>query len=92
MQQARPGQAPSPGGQAQQRIRHGELNVRKIAGEDNPGDFYTKHLELKAKIEQLVGLLGGEFRGGRAEGAPQLRQDPAVAGMVEALFAEAEPS
>ena len=47
----------------QQRIRHGELEVRKIAGEVNPADLYTKHLESKAKIEQLVNLFGAEFRG-----------------------------
>ena len=45
----------------QQRIRHGELEVRKIAGEFNPADLYTKHLESKAKIEQLVSFFGGEF-------------------------------
>ena len=71
----------------QQRIRHGELEVRKIAGECNPADLYTKHLESKAKIEQLVSLFGGEFRGGRAASAPQLREDPKVAGMVECLHA-----
>ena len=37
----------------QQRIRHGDLEARKIAGEVNPADLYTKHLESKAKIEQL---------------------------------------
>ena len=58
----------------QQRIRHGEFEVRKIAGEFNPADRYTKHLESKAKIEQFVSLFGGEFRGGRAEAAPQLRE------------------
>ena len=42
----------------------GELEVRKIAGEFNPADRYTKHLESKAKIEQLVSLFGGEFRDG----------------------------
>ena len=50
----------------QQRIRHGELEVRKIAGEFKPADLYTKHLESKAKIEQLVSLFGAEIRGGRA--------------------------
>ena len=69
----------------QQRIRHGELEVRKIAGEFNPADLYTKHLESKAKIEQLVSLFGGKFRDGRAESAPQLREDPATANMVEVL-------
>ena len=70
----------------QQRIRHGEVEVRKIAGEVNPADLCAKHLESKAKIEQLIGLFGGVFRGGRAEAALQLRKDPAVAGMVDALF------
>ena len=59
--------------------------MRKIAGEFNPADLYTKHLESKAKIEQLVSLFGGEFREGRAESAPQLREDPATANMVEVL-------
>lgn len=35
--------------------------VRKIAGKEKPTDLYTKHLESKAKIEQLVGLFGGKF-------------------------------
>ena len=35
----------------QQRIRHRELEVRKIAGEENLADLYTKHLESKANIE-----------------------------------------
>ena len=70
----------------QQRILHGELEVRKIAGEFNPADLYTKHLESKAKIEQLVSLFGVDFRGGRAEAAPQLREDPATAGLVEVLY------
>ena len=64
--------------------------MRKIAGEVNPADLYTKHLESRAKIEQLVGLFGGEFRDGRPEAAPQLRQDPAVAGMVEILHSATE--
>ena len=76
----------------QQRTGHKELEVRNIAGEENPADLYTKHLDSTAKVEQLIGLFGGEFRGGRAEAAPQLRQVPAVAGMVEALFSEPEPS
>ena len=52
----------------------------------------TANLSRRAKIEQLVGLFGGEFRGGRAEAAPQLRKHPAVAGMVGALICEREPS
>ena len=54
----------------QQRIRHGELEVRKISWELSPADLYTKHLEPKVMIEQLVSLFDGEFRGGRAEAVP----------------------
>ena len=45
-------------------IRHGEIEVRKIAGEVNPADLCTKHIESKAKVEQLIGLFGGVLRGG----------------------------
>ena len=56
---------------------------------ENPADLYTKHRESKAKIEQLVNLFGGEFRGGRAEAAPpHLEQDPTTVGMVEALISD----
>ena len=44
------------------------------------------NLESKAKIEQLVNLFGGEFRGGRTEAAPHFKQDPSTVGMVEALI------
>ena len=66
--------------------------MRKIAGEFNPADLYTTHLESKAKIEQLVSLFGGEFRDGQAESAPQLREVPAMANMVEVLYSSPEPS
>ena len=72
----------------QQRIRLGELEVRKIKGEINPADLYTKHLESKAKIEQLTQLFGGEFREGRAAAAPQLRQTPANVGVVASMSKE----
>ena len=72
----------------QQRILHGELEVRKIAGEENPADLYTKHRVSTAKIEQLVNLFGGQFRDGRAEAAPHFKQDPTTAGMVEALISD----
>ena len=51
-------------------MRHGELEVRMIAGEEDPADLYTKHLE------QLINLFAGKNRGGRAAAAPQLRKDP----------------
>ena len=48
----------------QQRLRQNNLEIRKIAGEANPADLYTKHLESKNKIEQLLGFFGAEFREG----------------------------
>ena len=39
-----------------------------------------------------MSLFGGEFRGGRAEAAPQLCKDPTIAGMVEVLYSSPEPS
>ena len=76
----------------QQRIRHWDLEVRKIAGELKPADLYMMHFESNAKIEQLVAFFGGDFRGGRAEAAPQLCKDQATAGMVEVLYSSPEPS
>ena len=39
-----------------------------------------------------MSLFGGEFRDGRAESAPQLREDPATANMAEVLYSSPEPS
>ena len=39
-----------------------------------------------------MSLFGGEFSGGQVEAAPQLREDPAIAGMVEVLYSCPEPS
>ena len=58
----------------QQRLRHRDLEIRKIAGDSNPADLYTKYIELRAKIEQLLGSFGAEFRDGRPEAAPELRR------------------
>ena len=66
--------------------------MRRIAGEFNPADLYTKQIEPKAKIEQLVALSGGEFRDARAETALQLRKDPAAAVMVAVLYSSPESS
>ena len=57
----------------QEKIRTGMIAVRKIRGEVNPADLFTKHLPSKDKIHQLTSLFGCEYRTGRAEGAPLLR-------------------
>ena len=58
----------------QQAVRSRRIDLRKIAGESNPADLYTKHLPSRDKISQLVKLMGCDFRAGRAETAPQMRR------------------
>ena len=57
----------------QEKVRTGAIAVRKVAGEVNPADLFTKHLPSKDKIHQLTALFGCEYREGRALTAPQLR-------------------
>ena len=59
----------------QQKLRDGALEVRKVRGECNPADIFTKHLSSPERVTDLLKLLGCRFMGGRAEGAPQLRRD-----------------
>jgi hypothetical protein len=57
----------------QQAVRSKRIDLRKVAGEVNPADIYTKHLPSRDKVTHLVGLMGCEFRDGRAESAPLTR-------------------
>ena len=67
----------------QQRLRRGEFKLLKVPGEANPADLFTKHLESRAKVDQLVSLFNCRFLEGRAASAPALRQDP---GSVNVAF------
>ena len=58
----------------QQRLRRKELELRKVAGEENPADLFTKHLESAAKLKQLMGLFNCQFVQGRAISAPSLKR------------------
>ena len=61
----------------QQRVRDGSVELRKVRGEVNPADLFTKHLPSRDKVQQLLALFNCRYEGGRAEGAPQLRRgDP----------------
>ena len=51
----------------------------KVAGEVNPADLFTKHLESRAKLDQVVGLFSCRFMEGRAASAPALKSDTAAA-------------
>ena len=54
-------------------MRSKRIDLRKVPGETNPADIYTKHLPTRDKLRQLVGLMGCVYRGGRAEAAPLTR-------------------
>ncbi len=59
----------------QQKIRDGELELRKVRGEVNPADLFTKHLSSEERICDLMKLFGCHFQGGRAASAPMLRRN-----------------
>ena len=61
----------------QQKVRRKDIELRKIRGEMNPADLFTKHLPGEDKVKSLVKLLSCEFRGGRAATAPKLRNEGA---------------
>ena len=58
----------------QQRLRSGGLELRKVRGEVNPADLFTKHLTSGERIGDLLRLLGCRFSEGRAAEAPLLRK------------------
>ena len=57
----------------QGKVRTGAIQVRKVRGDVNPADLFTKHLPSSIKIAQLVKLFGCEHREGRSTAAPLLR-------------------
>ena len=57
----------------QEKVRTKAIMVRKVRGEVNPADLFTKHLPSREKVHQLLGLFGCEYREGRAAAAPLLR-------------------
>ena len=59
----------------QERVRTGAIQLRKIHGEVNPADLFTKHLTSSDRVTQLTELFNCEYRDGRAESAPMLRKD-----------------
>jgi hypothetical protein len=58
----------------QQRVRDGTIELRKVRGDSNPADLFTKHIVGNEKIKKLLNLFGCEYTAGRAESAPQLRK------------------
>ena len=59
----------------QEKVRTKAISVKKVRGEVNPADLFTKHLPSKDKVHQRLSLFGCEYRTGRAASAPLLRPD-----------------
>ena len=57
----------------QEKVRTGAIAGKKVRGEVNPADLFTKHLASRENVHQLLGLFGCEYREGRAKSAPLLR-------------------
>ena len=51
-----------------------EFVPRKVLGEKNAADLFTKHIESGKKLEQLVNMFNCEFRKGRSAAAPKLKR------------------
>ena len=58
----------------QQKVRRGEVELRKVKGTENPADLFTKPLSSPTAVEGLLKAFGCEYRAGRPEGAPELRR------------------
>ena len=57
----------------QHAVRSGRIDLRKVPGEANPADLFTKHSLSRERLQSLVKLFDCWFRDGRAKGAPQMR-------------------
>ena len=74
----------------QQRLRRGEFTLHKVAGESNPSELFTKHLDSQKKLGELLQLFRCKLLDGRPVSAPALKREtnPAMAGMIEVDDAE----
>ncbi len=57
----------------QQRVRDSTIELRKVRGDVNPADLFTKHIPGNQKIRDLLELFGCRYESGRAASAPLLR-------------------
>ena len=63
----------------QERLRKKQFTLFKVRGEDNPADLMTKHLTRDKMLHHLK-FLGAECREGRAQVAPQRKEDERIIG------------
>ena len=62
-----------------------------MRGEDNPADFFTKHLSSPDRIDSLLKLFGCSHRGGRSDLAPKLRKETGTSKGEELLSVAGPP-
>ena len=56
----------------QERVEEGDIDVKKIDGEQNPADLLTQNVNI-AKVERYIQIINEEFREGRAEVSTELK-------------------
>ena len=54
------------------KVEEGEVDIKKIDGEQNPADLLTKNVNA-AKMERYMTTINEEFRDGRAEVSVELK-------------------
>ena len=59
----------------QQRVRNGDLGLRKVGGEWNPADILTKADIPRERMEKLLNSMSCSFEEGRASSAPLLKTE-----------------
>ena len=60
----------------QQAVRCRRIDLRKVHGDVNPADIFTKHAITRDRLMKLVNLFDCAFLSWRAESAPQVRASP----------------
>jgi hypothetical protein len=59
----------------QQAVRTGRVDLRKVLGDVNPADLFTKHSLSRERLKKLVSIFNCHFYSGRAASAPLLRKE-----------------
>ncbi len=75
----------------QHAARTGRIDLRQVLGEANPADMFTKHSLSRERLRMLTELFDCNFRGGRPDAAPRLREVPSnKVTMTDTCVAEVE--
>jgi hypothetical protein len=72
----------------QQAVRSRRIDLRKVAGEENPADLLTKHSLSIERLMKLVDLYDCRYLHGRAESAPLLRRGASAKATMAGAGAE----